>query len=1053
MGNPAADDEIRILFLNPEQYFDFEKEPSNLELRLPILNCGLKIRHRDHIYQRDLRAHGHQEMNNAVWRQILDFNPHLVVYSTTWPNEALSSSLLKKILGRGIPVLTHVWDTHIEPAPHELDWFSSCSHFAVADSVTNFLRYYSQAKSFGSPKVLLTTGNLVFTDIFQRKPLEKIYDVAKVGSLDGSRGEFINIVSERLASRGRKLHVAGGLVDSKKGSGSSSASDTWVSHEEYAAILNQSKIGLSTQTDPHRSQVKGKVFHYLACGILCLTDRNAEIEQIVPDDCVVYFESEEDCADKIHYYLENEAERNQIADRGYDWFHSTFDYKKFWSATLPSILKQQDFPSPSWLKAATPSPFGVGIVSGESAHAEAVEEFCDGNFVAVALGKQTGSWRHFAAQGLIANSQPALQGLARFSNPEARFYSGVASWIAGDEASAQRALETVDLPEARRLLELISLPRIDVLAQIPAGSSQYVPDFSSCAEARFRIKNIGVHTGNGTTHSRIAPGTDVRVFVSGDFHPAFYLCREIEWQALPANLHMLECPVFGHTEDYDIHLQAALPLFGLFDQVVTCGSYEWRDLSRMLPAPVCTFPKAYGLHKGMPDPGNKKRDIDVFLSGTIFHPYHPDKAKLVNGLLDRLDPSLNVKVVSNHLPPAEYFDLLGRTKICLPYVRFDGSMPTRGLESLAMGNALILQKGCSLSSYFGEDDGVFVCDYWSEELPALIEKVSKNWSTIAPQVERGARRVRDEFSMQKVASQYLRFLTVMAAIVPKRDKQPVGPLEKKRSVISVGWSHDSDFYLESLAEMAHAFEDAAAFTPTAINDFAREVLLFHVASADPEIVNKLRAWGRWPVSAPEFLGKALDLFRSGVEMFPRCLALQFNLMRVLHHFGDSQGKASEKADAIASSQETNWDIGPLDDVLPYDFYPDHFNYRAYFDLGVKVLGEKGGTDPGFLRIIRASAAHYASMAGGPVDCARSAVELDPDFPLYSLDLTRRLASVKDSRPEAAEILAALAGGDIIPLRAWDEIQNLKLSSALPSDVTQRLGQRSVRIRSRIEEKH
>ncbi|MFT3869114.1 MAG: glycosyltransferase [Nibricoccus sp.] len=1047
-------DEIRVLFLNPEQYFDFEKEPSNLELRLPILNCGLNIRHRDHIYQRDLRAHGRQEMNEAVWRQTLEFDPHLVIYSTTWPHESLDASVLKKILNKGIPILTHVWDTHIEPAPHEWDWFTSCSHFAVADSVTNFSRYHSLARHLGSPEVLLTTGNLVFTDVFQRKPLQKIFDVAMVGSMEGGRVAFINAVSSRLASKGRNLHVAGGLVDSKKGSGRDAASDGWVSPEKYADILNQSRIGLSTQTDPHRSQIKGKVFHYMSCGILCLTDRNAEIEQIIPDDCVVYFESEEDCAEKIHYYLENEAELNRIATGGYDWFHNTFDYKKFWSATLPAILEQKHFSKPAWLRTPAPAPllFSSARTSDESGTPELARNFSGGNFAAVAQGEADGSWRHFAAQGLVGNTRPALEGLAQFGNPEARFYSGVSSWIFGDDAAALKTLEGIDLPAAVRLRELISRPRIDVLTQCPAGSSQYVPDFSSCAEDRFRIKNIATEGGDGLRHSRVSPGTDVRDFLSGDFSPAFYLCREIEWMALPTNLHKLECPVFGHTEDYDIHVQAIFSQYGLFDSVVTCGSHEWNALSRMLPVPVCTFPKAYGLQNGLPELGKDKRDIDLFFSGTIFHPYHPDKAKFVNGLLDRVDDSLNLKVISSHLLPDDYFKLLGRTKICLPYVRFDGSMPTRGMEALAMGNALIVQKGCSLPAYFGEEDGVFTCDYSSAELPALIEKISKNWPDVAPQAERGARRIREEFSMRKVTSEYLRFLTVLAAMAPRREKHALGDTRSKRSVISVGWTHDSDYYLESLAAMSRNFADTAWFSPTAINDFARELLLFHATSADQKVVDKITRWGRWPVPVPEFLGKALDLLRGGIAMFPRFLALQFNLMRALHHFGGAAVEVGKMAEAIAESHESDWDIGPLDDVLPYDFFPDHFNYRSYFDLTVNVLSERKERAPGLFPLIRASAAHYLTMAGGSVECARKAVEWDPEFPLYRVDLAKRLAATKSFRQEAAQILAALAGEDIIPLGAWDELQKLNLSSELPPETAQALAVRIGRIRARIEQK-
>ena len=47
---------MKVLFLNPEQYVRWEDEPSNHELRLPILNCGVVREHRDYCYQRVLKT-------------------------------------------------------------------------------------------------------------------------------------------------------------------------------------------------------------------------------------------------------------------------------------------------------------------------------------------------------------------------------------------------------------------------------------------------------------------------------------------------------------------------------------------------------------------------------------------------------------------------------------------------------------------------------------------------------------------------------------------------------------------------------------------------------------------------------------------------------------------------------------------------------------------------------------------------------------------------------------------------------------------------------------
>src|SRR5689334_19871439 len=96
---------MKILFFNPEQYVDFSDEPSNYQLRLPILNCGLPIEHRDHAYQRDLRADGVQAMNERALAAARQFQPDLVVYSSTWPQDNLDPRVLAEIRARGARVM------------------------------------------------------------------------------------------------------------------------------------------------------------------------------------------------------------------------------------------------------------------------------------------------------------------------------------------------------------------------------------------------------------------------------------------------------------------------------------------------------------------------------------------------------------------------------------------------------------------------------------------------------------------------------------------------------------------------------------------------------------------------------------------------------------------------------------------------------------------------------------------------------------------------------------------------------------------------------------
>jgi hypothetical protein len=127
------------------------------------------------------------------------------------------------------------------------------------------------------------------------------------------------------------------------------------------------------------------------------------------------------------------------------------------------------------------------------------------------------------------------------------------------------------------------------------------------------------------------------------------------------------------------------------------------DVARLVKRPVSTFPKAFGLGKSLPCPPTGPRPVDVFISGTAMHPYHPDKARLLHQVLAMPEPA--VRFVNGFLAPDRYLELLGQTKIGFTYVRHPGAMPTRGLESLAMGR-IAVQEGSALQIFLGENEGV-----------------------------------------------------------------------------------------------------------------------------------------------------------------------------------------------------------------------------------------------------------------------------------------------------------------------------------------------------------
>lgn len=86
--------------------------------------------------------------------------------------------------------------------------------------------------------------------------------------------------------------------------------------DEYVLKLNQSRI--SVNSNARFKFVQPRVLETLACGTFLLTDRNSDFEKLgyIDGYHLVLYEGIDDLKEKIFYYLENEEEREEIAENG-----------------------------------------------------------------------------------------------------------------------------------------------------------------------------------------------------------------------------------------------------------------------------------------------------------------------------------------------------------------------------------------------------------------------------------------------------------------------------------------------------------------------------------------------------------------------------------------------------------------------------------------------------------------------------------------------------------------------------------------------------------------
>lgn len=695
--------------------------------------------------------------------------------------------------------------------------------------------------------------------------------------------------------------------------------------------------------------------------------------------------------------------------------------------------------------------------------------FVTGNYTGlIALGRDD-LWQHHAALGLIGRTDEAIDGLGRFDGPAPRFHEAAALWIAGDESGAiallaQLAASTSHAPSsssrqapwqahARALLALLRKPQIEVLSLLPSPSSgPHVLLAGGAQDPKFVLTNIGHATGDRPN----SPYASVHRLWRGEAPPDFVLCEMVEWHQIPPDLDSLPCPLLGQTADYDMHIQAMLPWLRLFDEVLVTDHTEHAGVRPLVDAPVTTVPKSFGHPAGLPRLRRRDRDVDLFLSGTLFAPWHPDKAALIHQILGI--EGLRLVGFNGFLDNATYYDLLSRSRLAVAYYRRPGGMVTRGIEAACMGCVTLVQEGSVLPLYAGSDHGLVSYPATADGLARTIRRVLDEYDAHEARAWRAAPRLRQALAPDTVASHYLRLCTVLATR-PRPSRRPgskVAPRDRvqKRVVFWKGWQPGGGrteavealeaaniAHWEALLDQHGPWDDPAL--GRAANDMAREMLIGLgcrlMASSEEE-----GRGGTDPVPA----GSAAAALRTRLFAFqelwigrrPRELVPRFNALRARLHFGTAQDVAGalRAMETILAAKPDSWVLAPEDDVLPYDLFERFFNYRAYLDRVVAALSaQTSGDQPAaerrldLVRLIRASLHHYLARAAGGgkagLGHAREAVRLDPDFPFFRLDLAKRLAVMtgEAEQAEAVALLTGLAGSSMVAVEARDILLRLR----------------------------
>ena len=138
------------------------------------------------------------------------------------------------------------------------------------------------------------------------------FDLLFIGRYDKEREAFIDFLKNSFS------HLKFGFFGLTK--------ETVLMGNRYLKTIGTSKIGINYSRKNDISMYSSdRIIHLLANGVLVFSPRIPNLETIIAEDEIVYFDDNEDFTHKLNYYLEHDEERVKIAKKGWIKAHQSFN--------------------------------------------------------------------------------------------------------------------------------------------------------------------------------------------------------------------------------------------------------------------------------------------------------------------------------------------------------------------------------------------------------------------------------------------------------------------------------------------------------------------------------------------------------------------------------------------------------------------------------------------------------------------------------------------------------------------------------------------------------